>query len=412
MPRKKTRTRRSFGRLDQLPSGRWRARYTGPDGSNVKAPQTYATKVDAEGWLSDERRLIDLEVWTSPESRQRKAEAAGTTLAEFFTAWLPMDDRRETTQATYQSMFNNRVAAHLGHRPLCEITPAEISAWVDTMKAEHPSTKKRNADTYAMIATVFRKAISMDLVDMSPCTVEGAGRKPKSKAKRLLTTEEFTTVVQALPERYRMAVVLADHCSLRIGEWTELRRSDLVLSKPKKGTDAPTTAKIHVQRSVAFTQGKTIVGPGKTEDSDRWVHVSPALVPALLDHMDRFSQSAPDGLLFPNKHGGYCKHTRFRDLLAETAKGAIGRRISPHDFRHHGATDFARTGATIKEIMARLGHTTPDMAMRYQHASAERDRELSAAMPVTYVPGSATVTAERAPKKSGTVAGTAESGDK
>lgn len=398
-PEKKTRApRRSWGRVEAIKprdkekakkksNWRYRARYTYREES-IKAPNTFDSKGAAEGWLAAEKRLIDLEVWTHPEERERKAEAAGTTLAEFFDTWLPMDDRRETTQATYQSMFNNRVAAHLGDRPLTEITPAEVSAWVDTMRAEHPTTKKRNADTYAMVATVFRKAISMDLVDTSPCTVEGAGRKPKSKAKRLLTTEEFTVVVEALPERYRMAVVLADHCSLRIGEWTELRRSDLVVTKPKKGTDALTTAKIHVQRSVAFSQGRTIVGPGKTEDSDRWVHVSPALAPALLDHIERFSQKERDGLLFPNKRGDYCKHTRFRDLLAETAKATIGRRISPHDFRHHGATDFARTGATIKEIMARLGHTTPDMAMRYQHASAERDQQLSAAMPVTYVPGS------------------------
>jgi hypothetical protein len=27
--------------------------------------------------------------------------------------------------------------------------------------------------------------------------------------------------------------------------------------------------------------------------------------------------------------------------------------------------------------MARLGHTTPNMAMRYQHATAERDRAIS-----------------------------------
>jgi hypothetical protein len=30
--------------------------------------------------------------------------------------------------------------------------------------------------------------------------------------------------------------------------------------------------------------------------------------------------------------------------------------------------------------MARIGHTTPDMAMRYQHATADRDRAIARAL--------------------------------
>lgn len=33
-----------------------------------------------------------------------------------------------------------------------------------------------------------------------------------------------------------------------------------------------------------------------------------------------------------------------------------------------------RTGATTKELMARLGHASPSAAMVYQHATADRDR--------------------------------------
>jgi hypothetical protein len=33
----------------------------------------------------------------------------------------------------------------------------------------------------------------------------------------------------------------------------------------------------------------------------------------------------------------------------------------------------AATGATLAELMARLGHSTPAAAMRYQHAAQGRD---------------------------------------
>ena len=63
----KARTRRSFGAPRKLQSGRWQARYTGPDGAPHKARKTFATKMDADAWLSNERRKIDLDIWDPPE---------------------------------------------------------------------------------------------------------------------------------------------------------------------------------------------------------------------------------------------------------------------------------------------------------------------------------------------------------
>jgi len=48
-----------------------------------------------------------------------------------------------------------------------------------------------------------------------------------------------------------------------------------------------------------------------------------------------------------------------------------------HDLRHSGAVLAAATGASLAELMARLGHSTPAAAMRYQHAAAGRDREIA-----------------------------------
>ncbi len=50
------RDRRSFGRLRKLRSGRIQAGYIGPDCQLYMAPATFAAKIDAEGWLAQERR--------------------------------------------------------------------------------------------------------------------------------------------------------------------------------------------------------------------------------------------------------------------------------------------------------------------------------------------------------------------
>jgi integrase len=51
-----------------------------------------------------------------------------------------------------------------------------------------------------------------------------------------------------------------------------------------------------------------------------------------------------------------------------------------HGLRHTGATLAAATGATLAELMHRLGHSTPGAAMLYQHASADRDAAIAAAL--------------------------------
>lgn len=45
-----------------------------------------------------------------------------------------------------------------------------------------------------------------------------------------------------------------------------------------------------------------------------------------------------------------------------------------HGLRHAAGTLGARTGATTKELMVRLGHSSSRAAMIYQHAAEERDR--------------------------------------
>lgn len=44
-----------------------------------------------------------------------------------------------------------------------------------------------------------------------------------------------------------------------------------------------------------------------------------------------------------------------------------------HDRRHTGNTLAAGTGASTRELMARMGHASARAALIYQHASEERD---------------------------------------
>jgi integrase len=51
-----------------------------------------------------------------------------------------------------------------------------------------------------------------------------------------------------------------------------------------------------------------------------------------------------------------------------------------HDLRHTGNTLAAATGASTKELMARMGHANPRAALIYQHATRDRDAAIAAAL--------------------------------
>ncbi|MDA8356539.1 MAG: tyrosine-type recombinase/integrase, partial [Actinomycetota bacterium] len=65
----------------------------------------------------------------------------------------------------------------------------------------------------------------------------------------------------------------------------------------------------------------------------------------------------------------------------DTARRAVGRPdLHLHDLRHSGLTWSAATGASVAELMRRAGHKSPAAAMRYQHATEDRDRALAGAL--------------------------------
>jgi integrase len=92
------------------------------------------------------------------------------------------------------------------------------------------------------------------------------------------------------------------------------------------------------------------------------------------------AQLGAQGLLFPAGHGGHLVPSTLYGVFYPAREAAGRPDLRFHDLRHIGATLAAATGATLAELMARLGHSTPGAAMRYQHASADRDRVIAEAL--------------------------------
>ena len=72
-------------------------------------------------------------------------------------------------------------------------------------------------------------------------------------------------------------------------------------------------------------------------------------------------------------------HVRFGGRAEETDPPKGRHRASARS-NHLAGTLAASTGAGTKELMHRLGHASPQAALRYQHATSERDVAIAKAI--------------------------------
>lgn len=116
----------------------------------------------------------------------------------------------------------------------------------------------------------------------------------------------------------------------------------------------------------------------KTSAGYRRVALPPIVVEELRTHLEHHVEEGDDALLFtdPNTKDTPSK-TEWRTSWDRTRRRS-GVDCTFHDLRHVAGTLNAAVGATIKEAMARLGHASPEAALRYQHASFSRDSQIAA----------------------------------
>lgn len=372
MPPKKTASRRSWGKLRVVGSGRIHASYICPlDGQRYNAPHTYDSKMDAEAWLASERRLIEMGEWTTPESRLKKNAIAGVTLREFALQWMGHRDLTPKTRALYNRLLDSRILPTLGDQALRAITPALVRSWWSDLGKSH-KTPTSNTQSYQLLKAIFNTALEDKLVPENPCQIKQAGKPPKARDVKPLTPAELVKVAESAPEHYRVAVPVAAWCGLRFGELIELRRKDV--------HDDGDRITLRIRRAATRVDNKILVGPPKTEAGIRDVVVPPHVAEQLREHMKKHTTRGPDAFVFTTTRGERLSTTAFTKVV-KNGFAAVGKPdMRVHDLRHVGATLAAQAGATTKELMSRLGHTTPSMAMRYQIAAADRDAAIAEAM--------------------------------
>lgn len=349
-------SRREWGSVRHLPSGRWQARYPAPDGVLRPAPHTFDTKTDAARWLVVKRSEVIRGDWFDPD-------AGSVLVSEYVARWIK--DRPHlapTTSHRYRGLLERYIAPTLGAVELRDVTPAVVRSW-RTSLLDGGAGEVSVAKAYRLLHAAMNTAVNDDeLIRRNPCRIRGAASE-RRRQRVAPTLGEVYAIARAIAPRWRVLVLLAAFGAMRWGELAALRRRHLNL-------DAMT---VTVEAGVVEIVGHLIEGPPKSEAGKRTVALPVVLAPELAQHLQAWSEAGPDGRVFVGARGGPMRRSNFQRSWGK-ATLAAGVDVRFHDLRHAGATWAAQSGATIKELMERLGHSSPTAAMIYQHAATDRDR--------------------------------------
>ena len=264
------------------------------------------------------------------------------------------------TRETYADTLQRHVYPTFGHLSLNRITPELVRKWNRPLAERIPATA---AKAYRILKAILATAVEDQIIPRNPCGVRGAGQDPISD-RQFVPADVVFALATAAPDRLATMILVAGFGGLRYGELRALR---LRHYNRLQGT-------ITVEEAIDKRGRRK---DPKTAASRRVVTLPRFVLDALDEHLARFAGGDPNGPLFPGVEGGIISEGWFKKHWTAT-RAAVGvKDVRFHDLRHTAGTLATQNGATLKEVMSRLGHSTTAAAIRYQRAADDRDREVA-----------------------------------
>jgi integrase len=357
---------RRFGNVRKRESGRYQVRYLGPDGLMRTAPETFTRKQDAEKHLA----LVEVQMmrgeWTDPQRAKVK-------LADYADRWIAeRPGLRPRTVDLYRWLMRRHIAPYLGNVQLGRLDTPMIREWRARLLANGVS-QTMAAKAYRLLRSILMTAVNEDrILASNPCRIKGADVE-NSAERPTLTVAQVFALADLMPDRYRAFMLVKTFANLRWGEITALQRRDF----------NPDGTTVQVRRQyIERRQGGLQLGPPKSRAGVRTVSLPAAIVPAIQKHLAEHVNPDPTALVFAGPTGAPLWRGNFNKLVKwKEAAAAIGvPNLHLHDLRHTGNTLAAQTGASLRDLMARMGHDSTAAAIIYQHATRGADQAIADAL--------------------------------
>jgi integrase len=354
--------KRRFGRVRKLPSGRYQARYPGPDGKDHTAPSTFASRRDADRFLAIVEGDLAKGRWIAPE-------AGRTTVREWSAEWFESvrSGLKPNTQHTYRSLLDRTILPRFGDAQLSAVLPVAVGRWVGELSARLSPSQVRQS--YRLLSQIMNAAVDNDMLTASPCRGVKLPRLPEPDPA-ILTADQVDKLVAELDEPDAVLVLLLACAGLRMGEVLGLQRHNIDLDG----------SRVTIAMAVARGPAGPIIDTPKNHQR-RELAIPGFVVARLRAYLESLG-TGPDGFIFPGRH----KRTADKPQSYNGVKVRFDRAVKragltdviPHDLRAtHGTWVADSHGVMV--AARRLGHSNASVTTRhYARAVDGRDAEVAA----------------------------------
>jgi integrase len=378
-------SKRRFGALRKLPSGRWQARYRSAGGGLVTVGKTFATKTDAARFL-DSIELDQLRgVWHDPLPSQQE------TVRAWCRRWFKQHSPSLTpsTAASYDGLLEKCVLHRivdgrqvgLAELALAALSPMRVGEWLAELQRTGLSAS-RIRKAYRVLSLAMDAAVRERLLQTNPCGKHHRLPRLPEHDPTILTVVQVEILVAHLrngaPPRGKdrsgaqpirpnpslaLIVEVLAYGGLRIGEALALRRRHVdVLG-----------CKLIVAESLTEINGEFSFGPTKTHQI-RDVPLPRSLMAELERHLDDNVEPSTDALLFSSVTGGPVRYRSLRRSFDAACRRLGLEDVTPHSLRASCASWVAGTDGVL-EAARRLGHARTSVTTRhYARPMAGGDR--------------------------------------
>lgn len=353
--------RRRFGRIRKLPSGRFQVRYPAPDGRDIPAPQTFATKTDADRFLSQIETDVARGTWV--DHRLGKE-----TIRDWSARYMATTTHlKPKTRASYASLRSAVILPELGDVPVGQLRPIAVREWVSHLVAAGLSPS-RVGQAYRLLAQMMAAAETSGLIAVTPCRGVSLPSMPKTEPK-IVTEKQALAIASAAREPYDVLVLTLAYTGVRIGEVFALRRSSVDVLN----------GRLIVDRSLSDANGHLSFETTKNHQQ-RNITLPAFLAQRIEDHLQGHVADDPNALLFTSPDGAQLRYPNF---MRRTWKPAVAKAgltgVTPHSLRASHGSWIVDTGGSVLDAAARLGHSSASVTTRhYARAVKGRDAEIAA----------------------------------
>lgn len=252
--------------------------------------------------------------------------------------------KTHSTKVTYQGYLNKWILPRWGASPLASINAGEVELWLRSLSLARSSCAKiRNR-----MSTVFNHGIRHEIWIRNPIRLVRQSAKRK-RIPIVLSVHEVQRLIGSLALRERTLVLVDVGTGLRMSELFALQWSDINFDDNE----------ISVTRSMVMQ----VVGPCKTEASQKPVPLDPYLAEALQQWRRHTKYKASDDWVFASPacdgRQPYWGQTIMRRVIRPAAVSVgISKRIGWHTFRHTYSSLLKANGADSKVMQELLRHAS------------------------------------------------------